>query len=150
MVNTVTVKMRDVFKLHGFLTEEDKREKLPQTSFILIFRGEIFIIDTGFAVNTPVEDYFAIGSGSKFALGSLHTTEHVGNLDPETRIKIALDAASFYDEGVAPPYEILSLEWDGFEHNSTYRFYDSDGTVKEDKLVNDFPKEKKNDSDSAN
>ena len=149
LINTVTVKMRQVFRVHGFLREEEKQQRAANNSFILIYRGEIYKIGSDFSVNNPLEDYFAVGSGEHFALGSLYSTEKT-NLDPETRIKIALDAASKYDGFVSPPYEIISMEWDGFDDGSAYRFYDSDGTIKEDYLKNDKKEEKKEDLEIKN
>lgn len=146
LINTITHSMRQTFKVHGFLREEDKKERAPGTNFILIFRGEIYEIDSFFGVDHSRVGYSAIGNGDHFALGSLYSTAKT-NLDPETRIKIALDAASNYSGYVAPPYEILSIEWKGFEHEDEYMFYDSDGTTKRDKLINDFPKEEKDNGD---
>jgi hypothetical protein len=57
---------------------------------------------------------------------------------PENRIKLALDAASKYGEGVSPPYEIISLKWEGYENGDRYLFFDSDGTVKENNLINEL------------
>lgn len=141
LINTLTHNMRQTFKTHGFLYEKDKHE-MAKNLFLVVFRGEIYQFDGSFAVTHSRENYTAIGCGTHFALGSLHATAHT-NFDPETRIKLALDVASKYDGFVSPPYDILSIEWDGYENGDAYRFFDDDGTTKEDKLVNDKPKEEK-------
>lgn len=133
LINTVTHQMRQTLKTHGNI-EKDKKEQ-TRNEFIIAFRGEIYKIGCDFAINNPVENYTAIGSGEKFALGSLHATELSG-LDPRTRITQALDAASKYNSFVAPPYEILSMEWQGVEDGDRYVFYDSDGELHWDTLNN--------------
>lgn len=136
LISTVCRTMRNVFSHYGFLYEENKQEHAGNNVFLMVFRGETYYIGIDFAIDRPKDSFTAIGSGQRYALGSLYATEFT-DFSPEKRIKLALDAASKYDYGVAPPYEILSLEWDGFGDGDVYRFYDSDGTIKEGQLKND-------------
>lgn len=138
LINTVTPLMRKTFIDHGFLKVKNAEQEAPNT-FILVFRGNVYVIGPDFFVDHPKEGYFSIGSGSGLALGSLYST-HKAKLSPKTRINLALSAASAYDGFVSPPYEIISMEWDGYEDGDIYRFYDSDGSVKQNYLINDKPK----------
>lgn len=134
MINTLTPFMRKAFSEHGALSNIHGVENLAHTAFLVAFRGEIYYIGSDSAVDKLIDGYGSIGSGSAYALGSLHSTNR---MLPENRIKLALDAASKYGEGVSPPYEIISLKWDGFENGDRYLFFDSDGTVKEGYLVDE-------------
>lgn len=128
MINTLTPHMRKAFAEHGALKTEKGLTNLSETAFLVAFRGEIYYIGADSAVDKWTEGYGAIGSGSAYALGSLYSTQR---MLPENRIKLALDAASRYGDGVCPPYDIISIKWDGYNTGDDYRFFDSDGAVKE-------------------
>jgi ATP-dependent protease HslVU (ClpYQ) peptidase subunit len=66
--------------------------------------GQIFTIESDFQVQEYTDSYIAIGSGSNFALGSLHSTRHLKN--PAIRIEKALYAAAEYTGSVKPPFYI--------------------------------------------
>lgn len=76
-------------------------------SFLLGYKDKLYKIESDFQVGESVDKYDACGSGKDFALGSLKTTEK-SNLSPEDRIRMALQAASKFSVGVAPPYYILN------------------------------------------
>jgi ATP-dependent protease HslVU (ClpYQ) peptidase subunit len=138
LINTVTPLMRKTFTDHGFLRKKDSEEE-TSNNFMLVFRGEIYTIGSDFFVNHPRDEYLSIGSGTHFALGSLYSTKEL-NMSPENRVELALEAASTYNGFVSPPFEIISMQWEGYENGDKYIFYDSDGSIKEDCLVNDKPK----------
>jgi ATP-dependent protease HslVU (ClpYQ) peptidase subunit len=69
-------------------------------------KGHIFEICNDWFALEPAMPYLAAGSGTKYALGSLHTTQ--GWKDPAKRINVALAAAAEYSMSVAAPFHILS------------------------------------------
>lgn len=73
---------------------------------ILAINGHIFEISNSWDALEASLDFLAIGSGTKYALGSLYTTQTWK--DPIRRINVALQAASEYSMSVAPPFNIIS------------------------------------------
>jgi 20S proteasome alpha/beta subunit len=88
--------VRDAFIAHGFPTDDDS------CPFIVGYNGWLVHIESDYQVGI-YEDFTATGSGSAYALGSLHST--VG-MDPEYRITLALGAAAEYNAGVRGPFYI--------------------------------------------
>jgi ATP-dependent protease HslVU (ClpYQ) peptidase subunit len=69
-------------------------------------KGHIFEVCNDWFGLEPSSSFIAAGSGTKYALGSLHTTQ--GWKDPIKRINVALDAAAEYSMSVAAPFHTLS------------------------------------------
>ena len=94
--------------LRSFIKDNDI--KLPDNeddnaAFIVGIKGHVYEIDlTDF--QCVQYDEVAIGSGSGYAYGSLHTTSHY-DIPPIDRIHIALDAAITYSPTCQGPIDIL-------------------------------------------
>lgn len=73
-------------------------------NFLVGYRGKLYVIDVDFQVGRPTIGYDSVGCGSRFAMGAMFAN---GKRKPIDRIKNALDAASTFSAGVAPPYLIL-------------------------------------------
>lgn len=78
-------------------------------TFLLGIEGRIFTIDSDFQVAENIEPWAVCGCGHAVTLGSLWTSAHVVGLrdDPETRIRLALQAAANYCTGVRGPFSII-------------------------------------------
>ena len=74
------------------------------TNFLVAYENRLYEILVDFQMN-EIDNYSAIGSGSDFATGSLHTTSFT-DLTPDKRIILALKAAVNHDMGCAGPYII--------------------------------------------
>lgn len=77
--------------------------------FLIGIHGELFSVALDFSVVGLACPYMAIGSGRHHAYGALHALADL-QLDPETRIRKALDAAAHFTCNVRPPYAFLSAE----------------------------------------
>jgi ATP-dependent protease HslVU (ClpYQ) peptidase subunit len=97
---------RAVQKEKGALKKADEEESHP-ASVLVAYAGNLYAIEEDFDVGRPQENYYAIGAGSQFAFGSLHSTKGLIK-DPKQRITMALDAASAYNASVRGPYTIVS------------------------------------------
>ena len=64
---------------------------------------QIAAVDGGGAVNWPLDDYLAIGSGAEYAMGWMGATEGSGQTLRD-RMQGAVDYAAKYAPGVAPPW----------------------------------------------
>jgi ATP-dependent protease HslVU (ClpYQ) peptidase subunit len=79
--------------------------------FLLGYKDKLFKIESDYQVAESYYSYDACGSGEDLALGSLTTTEYLkDNISPEERIHIALQCATQFTTGVAPPYYILNTK----------------------------------------
>ena len=67
--------------------------------------GHLFEVSNGWFALEPVMPFLAVGSGTKYAMGSLHTTQPWK--DPIQRINVALNAAAEYSMSVAAPFTII-------------------------------------------
>lgn len=76
------------------------------TNFLIAFKNRLYEILIDFQMN-EIATYTSIGSGSEYAMGSLHTTNSM-KIAPEKRIKLALDAACYHSTSCAGPYLIKS------------------------------------------
>lgn len=70
---------------------------------LIAFGEEICQIGDDFSITPITGPYWAVGSGTYFALGSLYTSEGYG-LNTKDRAILALKAAHQFTESVGPPY----------------------------------------------
>jgi ATP-dependent protease HslVU (ClpYQ) peptidase subunit len=72
--------------------------------FFVIHDQEIYLVDTGLTIIRIVKNWFAIGEGMEYALGSLHSTSTMNKDYTMERIKEAITVANEYClhcEGIA-------------------------------------------------
>lgn len=103
MVTTFIDSVRNLFKNNGF----GDKEATSGGTFLVGYKGNLYTVHNDFQVGKSVLPYSAVGCGADFALGSMFSTK---NMLPEKRIKLALEAASAFSAGVAPPFKILKLK----------------------------------------
>lgn len=99
--------LRHCFANNGF---GDKDATIGGT-FLMGYKGRLYTVESDYQVGIPKEQYDAVGCGADLALGSLHTTAGL-NIDPERRIIMALEAASAFSAGVAPPFLLIKQTYD--------------------------------------
>lgn len=82
---------------------------------LVAIRDRIFVIQHDLHVGEYTYDYYAIGSGQDYAMGSLATMDIVSpglkvsaKLATEDKVLTALEVASFFSGTVGPPFTILS------------------------------------------
>ena len=105
MVEQFIESVREILKASGFAQVQNEVEQGGW--FLVGFRGHLFSILPDYQVARVAEPYTAIGAGEEFALGSLWSTDQ---MDPESRITMALSAAAEFNPFVSSPFDIMSLE----------------------------------------
>lgn len=100
MVTTFIDAVRKCFEDNEF------GEKRKGGNFLVGYREQLYNIDVDFQVGIPGILYDAVGCGSNIALGAMYAAS---KLDPNKRIITALEAASAFSGGVAPPFRIVKL-----------------------------------------
>lgn len=105
MVTDFVDGLRRCFSANGF---GDKDATVGGT-FLVGYNGVLYTIESDYQVGIPKVPYDAVGCGADLALGSLHSTEKM-KLSPEDRVIAALEAASTFSAGVAPPFLLITQE----------------------------------------
>lgn len=105
MVVDFVEEVRQCLKDGGYASN-DKGEEIGGT-FLVGYKGELFTIEADYQVGRQIEGYDAVGCGSEIAKGSLYSTSV---LDPEERVKQALQASENFSAGVRGPFHIISTE----------------------------------------
>jgi len=100
--------LRTVCKSEGYTKIEDNEESFDGSALIG-YKGKLYVLEGDWNIGEPNMDYAAIGSGSAVALGALYASVKASkSMTPKARIEAALEAASEYAVGVAPPFVFLS------------------------------------------
>lgn len=88
------------------ITDENDKEN-DLADLIVGIDGRLFEIQSHSQAIELYVDYMSLGSGSKFALGSLHTTSTL-DISPKERLRLALEASAAYSMTVGKPFNYLS------------------------------------------
>lgn len=97
-----------VFKNGGFLKKQ--YDVAEGGTFLVGYKGKLYQIDSDFQVGEIEDDFNAIGCGHDIAKGAMYALKNNNELlIPEDRLKIALEAASRFSAGVAPPFNVVCL-----------------------------------------
>lgn len=88
----------------GCLLTGEQSQSMHGCNYLIGFKGKLYEILVDFQM-TEVDDYAAIGSGSYYAFGSLHTTNKMREeFTPQMRIELALEAAEEFSTGTRRPF----------------------------------------------
>lgn len=108
MVTDFVESVRTLAKENGICRIEDNVEELPEIQLLIGYKSRLFTLEEDFQIGEVSNDYYAIGSGADWALGSLYTSQKL-KTRPRTRILTALEAASTFAPEVSGPFTILSI-----------------------------------------
>lgn len=106
MVTQFVKSVRKCLRDGGFSKEKDKVEK--GGTFIVAYRGEIYVIEDDFQVGRSTDNFAAVGCGSNYAKGVMWQLQR-SRINPRQKIKAALQAAEHFSAGVQRPFKILVL-----------------------------------------
>lgn len=101
--------LRQMLERNGFL-RKDNEVVSTGGIFLVGYRRNLYAVEHDFQVAEFIDEHFAIGSGSSYALGSLYTTKDL-DLPPKERLSHALVAAGRYCTDVCAPYVVKHLDW---------------------------------------
>ncbi len=94
--------------LKAFYNEWEIGGKESEISLLIGIKGKLYEHDAeDLTMLSYDRDYIAIGSGSDYAMGSLHATRN--HKDPKRRLTLALDAACEFSTTCIGPVDFLSL-----------------------------------------
>jgi ATP-dependent protease HslVU (ClpYQ) peptidase subunit len=104
MVTTFIDTARTCFKENGF----GDKEATTGGTFLVGYRKKLYTINSDFQVGIPADPFDAVGSGSDLALGAMYASQKT-KMTAEKRITQALEAASYFNAGVSPPFYLVKL-----------------------------------------
>lgn len=90
---------------HGF--EMTENGQTYAGTFIVGYRGNLYLIDSDYQVGTVAQSYLACGCGQDLILGALYSLDCY-EMTPEERITTALEAATEFSAGVKAPFHIIN------------------------------------------
>jgi ATP-dependent protease HslVU (ClpYQ) peptidase subunit len=100
MVTDFIDAVRSCFAHNGF----GDKDATSGGTFLVGYNGKLYTIQSDYQVGLTTDTFDAVGCGADLALGSLHSTS---TKKPEERLKMALEAASHFNAGVAAPFIFL-------------------------------------------
>lgn len=115
LISRVVPSIRVIIKKHGKMGA-DKSMDETDAYFLIGYNSRVYKLGMGFSILPVVDDYNAIGSGQSYALGALRSTED-GDRTPADRAALALEAAGYFCDSVAPPYRIFVQDNTGLAEN---------------------------------
>lgn len=88
----------------GCLVTSEQSTSLHACNYLIGYKGKLYEILVDFQM-TEIPHYTAVGSGSYYAFGSLHTTEQMkDDFTPSMRIELALSAAEEFSTSTRGPF----------------------------------------------
>lgn len=109
MITNFIPRLQNLFNNGGI--EQNNNGVKSSGEFLLGYKDKLYKVQSDYSILESVDNYDACGCGEDFALGSLKTTENM-NLKPEEKIHLALQSASKFSVGVAPPFYIINTKDD--------------------------------------
>jgi hypothetical protein len=103
MSTTFMNAVRDCLKSHGWARKQNESE--VGGTFLVGYRGRLFVIYDDYQVGEPADGIEAVGCGYHIAKGALFASQKKGR----DRILTALRAAEAYSAGVRGPFHIETL-----------------------------------------
>jgi len=88
--------------------EEDSTSSMDKSALLILYNNNFYTVECDYSI-VEYRDFTAIGSGSDYALGALEATRNF-SMEPETRVRIALEIACKFNAGCAPPFQIIKKE----------------------------------------
>jgi ATP-dependent protease HslVU (ClpYQ) peptidase subunit len=103
VVNSLVPTFKQILFDSGFNGDYDSHNEVGGV-FLIALDGKLFCIESDFQVVEPLEDYYAVGCGDEFALGSLYQTSKDTKTDVKAKITEALNCACYFSKGCGGTY----------------------------------------------
>jgi len=104
MCTTFVNAVRDCLKNGGFAKKHNEEE--TGGTFLVGYRGRLFLIDSDYQVGEPMDGYATCGCGDQACNGALYATS---GMAPKKRMNLVLQAAERHSAGVRGPFTIESI-----------------------------------------
>ncbi len=102
MVSDFVEEVRSCMKKGGYAQVKENVEE--GGTFIVGYKGEIYIIEDDYQVGMLHDDYMAVGCGQAYAKGVLFALRECNEMKPVQKLQVALEAAERHSAGVRGPF----------------------------------------------
>lgn len=99
--------LREAMAIAGVTKVENSVEELDCASFLVGIYGNLFYVDQDYQVGWPSTNYWAVGSGAPYAIGSMYTA-YKAKKRGEDLLMTGLTAAETFNAGVRAPFTFES------------------------------------------
>jgi ATP-dependent protease HslVU (ClpYQ) peptidase subunit len=106
MVTDFIDAVRSCLKTGGFAAKLNDVEQAG--TFLVGHAGRLFRVENDYQVGEMLAEYDACGCGESYAKGALYATA-ASDLDPDSRVALALNAAMQMSAGVRAPFTVVSV-----------------------------------------
>lgn len=104
IISDVVDMLRTFLKVKGWAKVESNEETMPNSALLIAYHSQIYEVASDFCVTRNCDGVYAVGGGNEYALGAMLALR---NLEPQKRIKRALQIAGHYSMGVSRPYYVI-------------------------------------------
>jgi ATP-dependent protease HslVU (ClpYQ) peptidase subunit len=109
MITSFIDSIRKTFKKCGYLGRYEEGDERGGV-FLIGYKNKLYEIEEDFQVGETYHSYKAVGCGKRVALGAMSILVENDLITPEEKIKKALQSATLFSVGVAPPFNIISMK----------------------------------------
>ena len=102
MVSDFVEEVRSCMKKGGYARVKENVEE--GGTFIVGYKGEIYIVEDDYQVGMLRDDYMAVGCGQAYAKGVLFALRECDEMIPVQKLQVALEAAERHSAGVRGPF----------------------------------------------
>lgn len=108
--DALTNAVREDLSKKGSTEDKFGRQMMPDnSSFLIAFKGELYVFEDDFSLWRSPRGYMAIGAGEAFAKGALEVLAKDNSLSPAEKLQKALDASVNLCCLVKPPFTIIAV-----------------------------------------
>ena len=106
MVSVFVEEVRSCLKTGGYAKLKENVEE--GGTFLVGYKGEIYLIGEDYQVGVMIDNYMAVGCGSAYAKGAMYALRH-DKTNCEVKLEIALAAAQRHSAGVRGPWVMANI-----------------------------------------
>lgn len=103
IVKRFVMAVRGCLKEGGYTTIENNKEE--GGGFLIGYRGHVYRVGNEFQVTEASDGFDACGCGGNYALGAMAA---LGSVEPDERVRMALEIAAHFSGAVRGPFTVLS------------------------------------------
>ena len=111
LINSFLFCLKEELEVSG-LVDMNGTQMVTNSTFLIIYNGDIFEIEDNLGLFEPDSDYVAIGVGKDLALGSLYS---IKRNKPSNRIKKAIEATAHHSLYVNDKYDWYRITEDDYK-----------------------------------
>lgn len=103
--------LREYMSEYGIVKSENGIESADDADCIIVYRDEVYLLQSDLSLLKPIEPYAAIGSGASYAIGALFALAGT-EMPAQTRVEVAVECACLHCPQCGFPFRTLKHDPD--------------------------------------